>query len=78
MYFMTVRHLPQLLSFEFSPLIEQGLPHYGHILASTIKVCRSLELLLTIKGYGYAICARKWPCCGAPVWLGYPRAPCGT
>ena len=42
-----------------------GLPHYGHILAGTIKVIDMLVMLveLSLVGYCNKICSSKWISC---------------
>ena len=88
----TAPHAPRYIFYD-GPPFATGLPHYGHILAGTIKVC-ALRVLTTT----YNLCALLTRLCvshtcsgcgdplrqrnGAPrvpaLWVGLPRAACGV
>lgn len=66
-------------SFYDGPPFATGLPHYGHLLAGTIKVsflnverlhAYSTEFLYT--GHRYTTCSCQWIPCHKALWLGYP------
>ena len=52
-------------TFYDGPPFATGLPHYGHILAGTIKVIDMLVMLveLSLVGYCNKICSSKWISC---------------
>jgi hypothetical protein len=70
-------------SFYDGPPFATGLPHYGHLLAGTIKVSlASISNYPTANpsslGYRHPACSCERIPCNASFWLGYTRPPGGT
>lgn len=77
-------------TFYDGPPFATGLPHYGHLLAGTIKVSTTIcssqmardslahyhPQLLT--GHSNKTCARQRPSCYSKIWLGHARSSCRT
>src|ERR1700759_3648483 len=69
--------------FYDGPPFATGLPHYGHLLAGTIKVSINSYLLECIFksqciGYCDSPCACFWISCFTSIRLGYPWSASGT
>lgn len=75
---------PEYVFFD-GPPFATGLPHYGHLLAGTIKVRFGLVTLARQRGshndvtcrsgHRDEICARYRPSRSSSIWLGHPRSP---
>lgn len=68
-------------SFYDGPPFATGLPHYGHLLAGTIKVrlCRCGAYVIyrpERSGYRYTTCTRERISCSSPFWMGYAWIAC--
>lgn len=66
-------------SFYDGPPFATGLPHYGHLLAGTIKVSHLAQIILILTlevGHRYATCSCQWIPCNASLRMGHTRLTC--